>query len=186
MDPRHILTLFGLTCDLVGAILLSIPMVWNTHAAAHWIVHFLRRLRYFLYGDIGSRYRPPLVVRPLHMHQLEALYFLEMVRSRIMAAGLLFGFVFMFIALRLIEVVLIRTHNPVGPLSSEKVLYQLLTVCGVVASLAILMYSLVRAPVTLARSLIWVARGNHERRIGRIGLVFLCLGFLLQAWVNIL
>lgn len=186
MDARHILALLGLTCDLVGAVLLSIPMVWNTHAAAHWIVHFLRRLRYFLYGDMESRRRPPLVVRPLHMRQLETLAFLEMVKSRVMAAGLLFSFVFILICLRLVEVVLIPARHPVGPSSSETVLYQLLTVSGVVAGLGILIYWMVRAPVTLARIFIWVARGNHERRMGRIGLVFLCLGFILQAWMNIL
>ncbi len=31
---------------------------------------------------------------------------------------------------------------------------------------------------------LYVAKGNRDKKVGLVGLVILCLGFALQAWVN--
>jgi hypothetical protein len=45
---------------------------------------------------------------------------------------------------------------------------------------------LTRVPYLTAKLLLWTARGKRERKIGVIGLMVLCMGFILQAWVNLL
>ena len=185
MDFRHILTLAGLFCDLMGAVLLSIPMVWNTHAAAHSIIRFLRRTRYFLYGDVMSDSR---ALRHAARMRGEVIDESEIIASmdlaRLLAIPTLFVICFIVIEFRLMQVVL--TSPRIGQTGSSDIFYQLLVLAAVITAVAALIYFLLRAPVMLVHGLLWIARGNHERRIGIIGLAVLCVGFLLQAWVNIL
>lgn len=47
---KHVLNIAGLSCDLVGAVLLSIPMIWDTRKIAHRIVAELKGIRTELYG----------------------------------------------------------------------------------------------------------------------------------------
>ena len=118
------------------------------------------------------------------MHEAEAehrdLDFDEL-RSRLLATATWFAFLFGVVTWRLVQLALFG-----GAHSTRDALGQLLIAVLVVAGAASIIYLLIRAPINLARVLLWVARGNHERRIGAVGLGFLCLGFLFQAWVNVI
>ena len=104
--------------------------------------------------------------------------------ARLLAIPTLFVICFIVIEFRLMQVVL--TSPRIGQTGSSDIFYQLLVLAAVITAVAALIYFLLRAPVMLVHGLLWIARGNHERRIGIIGLAVLCVGFLLQAWVNIL
>lgn len=71
------------------------------------------------------------------------------------------------------------------PFTISCVFFEIIWVFGFACALPIL-YVLGNSPLYVARALTWVARGNHERRIGFIGLGILCIGFLLQAAVNLM
>src|SRR4051794_460516 len=100
MDFRHTLTLIGLFCDLMGAVLLSIPMVWNTHAAAHSVIRSLRRIRHFLYGDVVSdrrALRHDARMRGDATEQREIIADMELARSRLFSIAVLFAVCFIVI-----------------------------------------------------------------------------------------
>jgi len=160
-------------------------MVWNTHAAAHSVLRFLRRTRYFFYGDLRERRAPP----SRHRHGRLSNYLLrtdlQVAHERTLSTALLFAIMFVVILFRLIYVTLLSEPTTLKRPAGDPV-FALLLVTVIVAAIAAVAYFLVRAPVTLARALLWVSRGNHERRIGVVGLGILCIGFLIQAWVNVL
>jgi hypothetical protein len=55
VDLKHTLTFFGLLSDLLGAALLSIPMIWDTRSAAHTILRTMKRVKFWLYGYANPR-----------------------------------------------------------------------------------------------------------------------------------
>lgn len=93
---------------------------------------------------------------------------------------------FSLIAARLIDVVIFHGGGVYTEIPNTNVFYTVTIILIFAVFPAAFIYRLLRSSVVLARILIWIARGNHEKRIGSIGLIFLLVGFVLQAWVNIL
>jgi hypothetical protein len=172
MDLKHLLTFFGLFSDLVGAFLLSIPMVWDTRAATHTMVRLLRTIRFFLYGNVRRVETP--------VSQID-----EVTHSRIVATGGFFSLLFLVITGRLVQIMVLKNADSPAFFVHDPVLLLIFAMTGALL-LGTALYLLVQLPIYFVRSLIWVARGNHERKIGMVGLAVLCLGFILQAWVNVL
>ena len=71
-----------------------------------------------------------------------------------------------------------------GPFTNDFLIIGLIGLATIFGLVVVVL--LIRMPMYFARGLMWVARGNHEKRIGAVGLAILCIGFLLQAVVNIL
>jgi hypothetical protein len=97
----------------------------------------------------------------------------------------IFLVVFAIIGLRLIQIFVSKTPITSLPFGGNP--FWVWTAWGVAALVTgLALYVLGRLPLYLARGLIWTARGNHERRIGFCGLGILCIGFILQAAVNLM
>lgn len=176
MDLKHTLTFFGLLSDLVGAALLSIPMIWDTRSAAHTILRAMKRVKFWLYGYANPK---PFIQREIFSRDARELH------DRIIQIQLFVLVIFAIIGLRLIQIFVSKT--PVSSLPFRGNPFWVWTAIGVGALVTgSALYILGRLPLYLARGLIWIARGNHERRIGFCGLGILCIGFILQAAVNLM
>jgi hypothetical protein len=179
---KHALTFFGLLSDLVGAVLLSIPMIWNIRTVVHSILKIMKRIKFFLYGYSGLSRDKPIFSRDVQEAQ-----------ARMLSTGVLFACIFGTIALKLMWVYASATKAtslPFGPSTGlVDIIVEIIVECIMVISFAcavLVLYLLGKLPLYVAHALMWVARGNHERRIGFIGLGILCIGFLLQAAVNLM
>jgi len=158
MDTRTVLIVAGLACDLVGAFLLSIPLVWNARAAGRLMLRFIWRLRrnvrdYLHWGTNPIRH-PILTFIELNLWGA-------------------------FLAL------LYRWYLEPGQ-TMEDVSWWLLALWGLVAAtltfiLNLVLYWLVRM---IGGFFLYVALGDRDKNVGFFGLLILCLGFVLQAWVN--
>jgi hypothetical protein len=173
VDLKHTLTLFGLLSDLLGAALLSIPMIWDTRSAAHTILRVMKRIKFWSYGYANPRYS---IRREILSQEFQ---------KRIIQIQLFFLAVFAIIGLRLIQIFVSKTPITSLPFGGNP--FWVWTAWGVAALVTgLALYVLGRLPLYLARGLIWTARGNHERRIGFCGLGILCIGLILQAAVNLM
>jgi hypothetical protein len=175
MELKHTLTFFGLLSDLAGAVLLSIPMIWDTRAAAHTMLKMMKRIRFWLYG-----YADPVTNTKLIFSRD-----VQEAHGRIMSVGAFFLSCFAIIGLRLVEIFATARPSSSSPFGASPILIEFMLSVGVV-SVILTFYFLGRLPLYIARALIWIARGNHERRIGFVGLGILCIGFVLQATVNLM
>lgn len=173
---KHALTIFGLFSDLLGALLLSIPMIWDTRAAAHAVLKVMKRVKFWLYG-----YYSPAGIRRMLIFPED----IKEVHTRIITLGASFVIVFGSIMLRLIEIYSFSNKPSVFFLGSSPFLVTIGIVSGVIFT-TLTLYFLGKAPRYIARGLIWIARANHERKIGFVGLGILCVGFILQATVNLM
>ena len=175
MDLKHTLTFFGLLSDLVGAMLLSIPMIWDTRAAAHSILKMMKRIRFWLYGYSNRETNIKLTFSRD----------VQEVRARIVPVGAFFVLCFGAIGFQLIKVFASATFSSSLPFDASPFWVVLIMCTGVICVVAALYY-LGRSPLYVARAPMWIARGNHERRIGFVGLGVLCIGFVFQAAVNLM
>jgi hypothetical protein len=174
VDLKHTLTFFGLLSDLVGAVLLSIPMIWNTRAAAHAILKMMKRVKFWLYG-----YTNPGTTNRTQIFSRDA----QEVHWRIVSVGAVVALCFGVIGFRLIELYAFRTSSS---LLGAKPFWVLFGMSAAVIFAVLALYFVGKLPLYIARALIWIARGNHERRIGFVGLGILCIGFVLQTAVNLM
>jgi hypothetical protein len=176
VDLKHTLTFFGLLSDLLGAALLSIPMIWDTRSAAHTILRTMKRVKFWLYGYANPRSSIQGEILSRDVRE---------VHERIIQIQLFFLVIFAIVGLRLIQIFVSKT--PISSLPFGGNPFWVWTAMGVVAlATGLALWFLGRLPLYLARGLIWTARGNHERRIGFCGLGILCIGFILQAAVNLM
>jgi hypothetical protein len=171
MNIRHALSILGLICDLWGAILLSIPMVWDTREAAYAIGRLVKKCQQWVYGD--SFYDDDFISDMSPNKKM-------MVNQQLTIIGLLFAFTFLMKSLRLIGVSL-SGSNP-GRFSP----YSIINIIFVFGLISLVIYKISLIPRLVIWSLMWIAVGKHERRIGFLGVGILCIGFVLQAWVNVL
>jgi hypothetical protein len=105
--------------------------------------------------------------------------------ERLLLIGIIFSAIFGTVGLRLLEVFV--SESPISSLPFGGNPFWVWTAIGGGALVTgFTLYFLGRLPLYLARGLIWTARGNHERRIGLCGLGILCIGFILQAAVNLM
>jgi hypothetical protein len=176
LDLKHTLTFFGLLSDLVGAVLLSIPMIWNTRAAAHSILKLMKRVKFWLYGYSSPRASSQ---RPIFSRDVQE------VHERLLPVGIFFILCFGALEFRLIEIFASKTPTPFLLYGAGPYLVVLVMFVGF-ACVILALYGLAKLPLYIALALIWIARGNHERRIGFVGLGILCIGFVLQATVNLM
>jgi hypothetical protein len=179
MILRHFLAIFGLLSDLVGAFLLSVPMIWNTRRVALRLIRSVHRTRFYIYGPAYYRKPPP----PINLGDETVL----LTKLRLAAVSTLFMVTFLIIGVRLITVVMSKRSNRVwltidsSPDLITSVGFLLIAGAGLLAC-----YCLVRLPEYAARLSIWIVRGNRERNVGIVGLVILVVGFVLQAWLNLI
>jgi hypothetical protein len=220
MDLKHWLTLIGLICDLVGAILLSIPMVWNTRAVARMIIRGIRWARSILFLSPRTQYRVRNNVATEHVSaaancqvdseiredclvyfahnsittspllSAEQLKDLETARARLVSVAGVFSLVFLIIEIRLLFIGKLYVGNAVPkfhisapPMNS---FIPLVKAFGF-GFLALIGFTLLmQLPGLAVRYLVWISRGNRDKRIGMLGLGILCVGFILQAVVNVI
>lgn len=176
MDLKHTLTFFGLLSDLLGAALLSIPMIWDTRAAAHSILKTMKRIKFWLYGYtyFDTRNSRPILSKDV-----------QEAHTRIGSIAGVFTISFGIIAFRLIAIFSSSGRATALPFGSSPSLVTIGLSSAVLFTL-LFVYFLGKSPLYLARALMWIARGNHERKIGFVGLGILCVGFILQAAVNLM
>src|SRR5947209_8140087 len=141
MDAKHVLTLLGLLSDLIGAVLLSIPMVWDTHAAAFSLIRFLRSVRYFLYGSERR-------------HKTDSARLDEEIYSRLLATYFVLSLPFLIIVGRLIQVMIFENAASPEFLVHDPVLLIILIVASVLVVGAVI-YFVSRLP------------RSEERRVGK-------------------
>jgi hypothetical protein len=153
-------------------------MIWNTRTAAHSILRFMKRVKFFLYGYTN------VVEQSKQIFSRDT----QEVHSRIPSIAIFILLCYVVIGIRLIQIyasatkaTILRADITVDPTSFAVIVL----LFGSAVSVLIL-YFLGKLPLYVARALMWVARGNHERRIGFAGLGILMLGFLFQAAVNLM
>jgi len=151
-------------------------MIWNTRAAAYSILKIMKRVKFWLYG-----YNSPKASdhRPIFTRDVQE------VHARLLPVGIFFILCFGALEFRLIEIYtsITPTHSLLFGAGPYLVVVVMLVGFACVISA---LYVLAKLPLYIARALIWIARGNHERRIGFVGLGILCIGFVLQATVNLM
>lgn len=144
------LSVLGLAFDLIGAFLLSIPMVWSSKDAAR----FCRRI----------------VDRTGLGHLKEYMAFTGNLIMIVSLIGL------PFVLWPLYEI-------SIDPANS---LFSMYFLTGMFwFGLGLFGWALVDQLMTWTPVVFWVlAKGNHDKRFGALGLLFLCIGFILQFVVN--
>lgn len=188
------LVLIGLFADLVGAFLLSIPLLWDAKTASRKIFSKVNKFkRRFISAntyavaqnqlDNGSYGKVIIARNPA------SLVILEEARTRLLSvlAGFLLGFV--VIAGRLVAVAEPDWSIPnwIAESKTPTPTFEFGILGAVVPLLTFLLVRYFsKIPLCLGRSMYSIAKRKHERRIGVIGLAILCLGFVLQGIVNLI
>lgn len=179
------LVIAGLLCDLIGAFLLSLPMVWNTRRAAHRLLRMIQKARWFLYG-------PPYVRIDYERGGRGPAPFAGSVNKRLTAIVSFFSLWFLLSLLRTVYLSLFSGKDfefygmkNIGHITLFEYvlsffisLIMILAIFGTAAMIS-------KIPVGVARFFLYVNKGDREQKFGLIGLVILCAGFLIQAYVNL-
>jgi hypothetical protein len=151
-------------------------MIWNTRRAAHAVLKIVKMLKFWLYG-----YTNP------HTHPSRQIFSKDVaeVHRRIVVLGAVFVLCFVVISFRLIIIFSLTDQARAAPFGSSPTLI-FIGIFTITMFAVLTFYFLGKMPLYVARALMWVARGNHERKIGFLGLGVLCIGFVLQAAVNLM
>jgi hypothetical protein len=153
MELKSLLSIAGLSCDLIGAFLLSIPIVWNTRMAGQWIIKQIN-----IVGDTLIAY---VISGSVLKHP--ALFLIEL--------GLYLS----------LTAALMKDSQIMG--EDPKFWAAALVSMGVLILVQIVLFT---ALFALGLFFQFVSEGNRERKFGLLGLAILCIGFAIQAVVNII
>ena len=172
MSPA-LISIVGLTFDLVGAFLLSIPLVWNLRRAARALLRALFVVRTILFGKIT--YRRNLTHRE------------TIAQTRIAATMGVFALGFFLIFVRLVVIYAadegeVVTFFFMGWRGFPALVIYMTLFFSFLWLINLVFYF----PFLAANILLYIARKRLERVVGVVGLLVLFLGFLLQALVNYL
>ncbi|RCK37231.1 hypothetical protein [Thalassospira xiamenensis] len=144
------LSVLGLAFDLIGAFLLSIPMVWSAQGAASLCKVFLKFLPFRIVRNVES---------PKFWVELP----------------------FSIVGSAILQYIVLTNDYSFGESFLEGTLKPILWMSLIVFS----MLNLASTSVMMVAGILQrVASGNHDRRIGAIGLILLGAGFILQFIVN--
>ena len=164
MDERNILIVVGLACDLIGAFLLSIPLVWKSRAV----------------GNSLSRASRSIIKR--------AKTFRKRHKRNLSVAGIAIS-LFIAVTLNPVGAVIERWIGPLSDLAwwTHLIVISVGTVVNfilMIFALAFLLGTAMGLTRELGQFFLYVAKGTRDKTVGIVGLVILCLGFALQTWVN--
>lgn len=143
----------GLAFDLIGAFLLSIPMVWNSKQAANWLTKAIKILPGTT--DFASRR--------------------SSIRFIWITGTVVLPFLHWFIDTRIGFEIILEDW-------SEHELFE--PIFRIFLALLMMFAALQVVCAALADFMGWVAAGDHDKRIGALGLLLLGSGFTLQFIVN--
>lgn len=160
MEAKGVFSVVGLGFDLIGAFFLSVPLVWDIDA----LVKFTEVQASVVRKGVLRTIREGIASRQVVLWAAASLFVLGL------AAGSGLAYV-------------VYAQFTRRGLATQGMLP---TIIGIVAGWLISVAILAVIAGGLSIFLRWVRRGQHERRVGQVGLLLLCLGFLCQALVNFL
>mgnify|MGYP001615665375 CR=1 len=158
MDTKGALTITGLSLDLLGAFLLSVPLVWDIDA----LIKFTDAQASVIRKGLLRTMREGGASRHVVIWATGSLFVLGL------AAGGGLAYVL---------------YPQLSRWGTEGLLP---TIIGMVVGSLVSLITLAAMAGVLSIWLRWVQKGQHERRVGQVGLFVLCLGFVCQAIVNLL
>jgi hypothetical protein len=150
-------------------------MIWDLRAVRRALVMRVRKAQLWALG----------LSRPAPLALRKQFYGVAVVKERLLALMLLFALLFTVIAGRLIMVTEGYYSLPSAAAQHLTLLQILIGACLYIAAL-IGLTVFVQSPRLLAKFISWIVSGRRERKIAFVGLGILCVGFALQAWVNLL
>lgn len=160
MEAKGVWSVIGLSFDLVGAFLLSVPLIWNIDA----LIKFAETQACVVRKGILRTVREGLASRQLALWAAGSLF----------VAGLALGG----------AVAYVLYPNLLGAVGGTRGL--LPTMVGLLVGWLLSVGFLVLVASGLSVFLQWVRHGQYERRVGQIGFFLLVIGFVCQAIVNFL
>ncbi len=158
METKAVVAIVGLGLDLIGAFFLSIPLVWNIDS----LVKFT---------ELQASVVRKGVVRTTR-HGGASFKVVLWAAGSLFVLGLAAGGGFAYLL-----------YPSLARWGTRGLLP---TAIGLVVGWFISIVVLALFAAGLSAFLRWVRGGQYERRVGQVGLLLLCLGFLCQAVVNFL
>jgi len=160
IDLKTTLTITGLACDLIGAFLLSIHLFWNVqvfgHTALQWVVRGRNNVSDYL-TEKGYLRRPHFILLIIDINILLALL------------GLF-----------------IRLYLEPGETLKDLPWWLPLLWAGPAAIIAFIFNLVLYWVLGLVLDFLFYAFGGGHNKVGMAGLFLLCVGFSLQAYINLL
>lgn len=157
------LSVLGLAFDLVGAFLLSIPMVWSSGEA----VKFLQRVQSYLRKEFYDRIDndDDKISKPTSNIKYPLQLFLFFILPPLYFSW----FIFLF-----------EPPSYISWWKREIINFFV----GIPALISFFLTLILWIFPTIIRFISWVSDGNHDQRLGGLGLILLSIGFILQFIVN--
>lgn len=184
----------GLFFDLFGAFLLSIPLVLNAKKLAHSLLRLVQKFRWFFLRPPSYRMKYRLSYSNLNDYSV----LVGVNRAIFLKFSFLLGFCFIIIKAIFLSIynqdysfftieLKDKEYHLIPNLIEDYESYILVGVIfiSIFLLLIIIYYLLSKIPVLFFKFFIFVAKGNHEKKVGVIGLCLLCMGFITQSCVNL-